>query len=198
MGEHLPDPDHETALLKRWQDAGDKEALDELLRAQVRQLKAQLRARNMDRASMGASDFAAEAVFRYLRQDPAPHFDAPTSLRAYLFRAARNLLTDHLRARRGDTVRLDSTDAPVRRDLLALSGGQDSLEAGEQLDALEVALNLLSEEDRRVIELTYLEGKKGAEAAEALGIKPEALRMRLVRARRRLGRLLADWHSLVG
>ena len=61
-----------------------------------------------------------------------------------------------------------------------------------------MALNLLAEEVRRVIELTYLEGKKGAEVAQALGIKSEALRMRLVRARRRLGRLLADGHSLVG
>jgi len=194
----LPDHDEEASLLRRWQDAGDREALDDLLRVQVRQLKVQLRAKKMDRASMGASDFVAEAVFRYLRQDPAPRFEAPRSLRAYLFRAARNLLTDHLRARRGDTVRLDITKSPVRRDLMALSGGRGSLEEGEQLDALEVALNLLSEDDRRVIELTHLEGRSGAEAAEALGIRPEALRMRLVRARRRLGKLLADWQELVG
>ena len=45
--------------------------------------------------------------------------------------------------------------------------------------------------------LTYFEGKSGPEVAEAVGVAPEAVRMRLVRARRRLGKLLADWQSVV-
>jgi RNA polymerase sigma factor (sigma-70 family) len=189
-----PDDDK---LLNRWQESGDRDALDQLLRTQIVVLKESLRRKSLDRASMGASDFVSEAVFRYLRQSPSPHFDETGGLRAYLFRAARNLLIDHLRAHRGDTVRLDVSDSPVRRDLLALSASADVLAEAEQLDALEVGLNLLGDEDRRLIELSYFEGKSAPEVAEELEVAPEAVRMRLVRARRRLGKLLAEWQSLV-
>lgn len=192
-----PERDGEDQLLALWQREGDRDALDQLLRSQIEGIKASMRAKSMDLASMGASDFVNEAVFRYLRQDPAPKFDGSGGLRAYLFRAARNLLIDHLRTRRGDTVRLDASSSPLHKDLLALSASADALAEGEQRDALEVGLNLLGDDDRRVLMLTYFEGKSGPEVAEAVGVAPEAVRMRLVRARRRLGKLLADWQSVV-
>jgi len=187
----------EASLLRRWQDTGDTQALDQLLRVEILHLKTRLRAKRVDRASMGASDFADEVVLKLLRQEPAPHFDSPAALRGYLFRAARNLLIDRLRVRRGDTVRLDGTSTPVLHNMLAASKGPDALELEERRNALEVGLNLLSEDDRKVLRLTYLEEKDGPEVAQELNIAPEALRMRLVRARRRLGKLLVDWQDVV-
>ncbi len=194
-----PHPDTHSAelLLERWQESGDPDALDQLLRIEIGALKAQLRAKRMERASMGVSDFAGEVFLRLLKQDPAPRFENPASLRGYLMRAARNLLTDRLRARRGDTVYLDATAAPALRNALAAGAVDDPVEIDEQRCALEVGLNLLNEDDRRVLQLTYLMGHSAPVVADEMGIAPEAVRMRLVRARRRLGKLLGDWQDLV-
>ena len=58
--------------------------------------------------------------------------------------------------------------------------------AAERKGALRKALALLSAEDREVLILRDLEGLRGSEAAEVLGIGERALKSRLHRARLRL------------
>lgn len=60
-------------------------------------------------------------------------------------------------------------------------------EAGELLDW---ALNKLSAEERMVLELVYLEGHSGKEAADLLGWSPVNVKVRSFRARKKLRKVL--------
>ena len=187
----------EGEALRRWREDGDVEALDQILRVEISHLKVRLRAQGYDRGSMGASDYVDEVVMKMLRQDPAPELDSAGAMRAYLWRAARNLLIDRLRKHRGDTVYLDASNSSGLNQILAASSTGDPLESQERVQALELGLNLLSDTDRELLERTYVKGESAPELAEAMDIQPEAVRMRLVRARRRLGKLLSDWQNII-
>jgi RNA polymerase sigma-70 factor (ECF subfamily) len=65
-------------------------------------------------------------------------------------------------------------------------------ENGQQAakEVLDVALNSLSAEDRMVVELVYLEGITGKDAARLLGWSVANVKVRLFRARRKLRKLL--------
>ena len=62
--------------------------------------------------------------------------------------------------------------------------------AAERGAALRKAIAMLSPEDQEVLILRDLEGLRGAEAAEVLGVGERALKSRLHRARLRLAALL--------
>ncbi|UCB48793.1 MAG: RNA polymerase sigma factor [Deltaproteobacteria bacterium] len=67
-------------------------------------------------------------------------------------------------------------------------------ERGSQKEARELldwALGKLSAEDRTVLELVYLEGLSGKEAADALGWSVANVKVRSFRSRRKLKKLLA-------
>ena len=66
---------------------------------------------------------------------------------------------------------------------------KDSQEKAREL--LAWALNRLSPEDRMVLELVYLEGLSGREAADLLGWSVANVKVRSLRARRKLRNLLA-------
>ena len=78
MTESDPTPDPSQRLLERWQQGGDVDALDELLRNEVQALAVRLRSRGrgMLRPSTSASDLAQEAVLRMLNLEHAPEFMA--------------------------------------------------------------------------------------------------------------------------
>ena len=59
------------------------------------------------------------------------------------------------------------------------------------VELLDWALNRLSPEDRMVLELVYLEGLSGREAADLLGWSVANVKVRSLRARRKLRNLLA-------
>jgi RNA polymerase sigma-70 factor (ECF subfamily) len=58
-------------------------------------------------------------------------------------------------------------------------------------ELLDWALDRLSPEDRMVLELVYLEGRSGREAADLLGWSVANVKVRSLRARRKLRRLMA-------
>jgi RNA polymerase sigma factor (sigma-70 family) len=194
----LPGPDPEECL-RRWQEEDDLDALDALLRHEVQDLKARILLRGPGglSASVGATDAANEAVVRLLKQDPGPRFENSAGLRAYLWSCARNLLVDRLRAKRGMPIRLDATNAASFADVLAASGEVAGVDDAELLAALDLAMNLLSEGDRQVLELHYMEGLQVKEIGERLDARSDAIKMRLVRARRRLAERMAGWREVV-
>ena len=80
-----PEGERGRALLARWQQSADVDALDELLRGEVVELARKLRARvGAFSASASAADLAQEAVLRWLRLDVPARFDDVDGLRAYL------------------------------------------------------------------------------------------------------------------
>ena len=101
----------------------------------------------------------------------------------------------------GIAANLVASDARRRgreRQAMALLAGQRVLEEDDyerlesEIDASRRASHLrgllvaLPERERMVVELVIVDGLSPQEAAEALGIRPAAARMRLARARRRL------------
>lgn len=120
----------------------------------------------------------------------AASFRADASVRTWLLTIARNA-GYRIRAKR---AREDLVEEPLMELGLAAGWGSDDPEAlaiaAERKDALQLALRTLSSEDQEVLILRDIEGLRGPEAAEALGIGERALKSRLHRARLRLAAAL--------
>lgn len=185
------------ALLRRWQEQGDRHALDELLRLEVAVLKDRLRGKPGVQSPVSASDIAQETVVRFLEVARAPRFDDPRQLRAYLWTAAWRLLAQRLQGPERRALRIDEMESWNLERGLSTSGGFAALEARERSLALDLALNLLRSSEREVLRLVYLERLGIEGAAEKLGIGRDAAKMRLVRARRELARKLCRWEELI-
>lgn len=110
---------------------------------------------------------------------------------AWLYGLAANVAARERRRRR------HVADAELRFSGRRLLQPDDYERIDEQLDAaararaVYVAMDDLSPEDRRVLELIAVDGLSPVEAATALGISRVATRVRLARARRRLRDVLA-------
>ncbi|MBN1400784.1 MAG: sigma-70 family RNA polymerase sigma factor [Anaerolineae bacterium] len=102
--------------------------------------------------------------------------------RYWLYRVARNLLTDHYRRRaaRPEVGPLDMSAAP-----------ESGLPSAQALD-LEAAIAHLPEELRAVLAMRYAGGLTSAEIGEALGCPAGTVRYRLAEARQRLAEMLGD------
>lgn len=116
----------------------------------------------------------------------APSFRGDASLRTWILTIARNAAL-RLRAK---TDREEPVEEPLMQLGLDAGWGSEDPEAiaiaAEREGALREALSRLSVEDREVLILRDLEGLRGSEAAEALGVGERALKSRLHRARLRL------------
>ena len=123
----------------------------------------------------------------------ASSFRGDASVRTWLLTIARNT-TYRLRAK---TEREEPVEEPLMKLGADAGWGSDDPEAiaiaAERRDALRKALATLSPGDKEVLILRDLEGLRGAEAAEVLGISERALKSRLHRARLRLAAVLRDF-----
>jgi RNA polymerase sigma-70 factor (ECF subfamily) len=99
--------------------------------------------------------------------------------RSWLMQIARRMCVDYYRQR--------SSSRPVPDDLPARSES-----AGEDVRRLHQAIARLPDGYREPITLYYLDGRKCASVAAALGISEDAVRSRLVRARLRLHEILSE------
>lgn len=191
--------DRARALLARWQDAQDIDALDELLRTEIVALAQRLRAKagRAFSGSMSASDLAQEAVLRWLRLEDAPRFDDERGLRGYLWTAAWRLLMNRAQRPERALVRLSVDESLALSGAFAATGGIGTLASEEQRTALDVVVNLLRPDDRECLELVYFQGLAIEEAARRIGVSRGAFDMRLMRARQRLAERLVDWADVV-
>jgi RNA polymerase sigma factor (sigma-70 family) len=201
MGDDRGDADAASgALLNRWQEHGDREALDELLRTEIAHLKSMIRRRGgeLAHASASVSDVAQDAVMRMLAVDPAPSFENTKAMRAYLWTAAWRLLAGRLRSRANGVERLDATQTGRFDDALATTGGMHAVEDRDRSVALGVAIQLLQPDEQRILALAYSRELGIDGVACELGISHDAAKTRLVRARQSLARKLAKWTELIG
>jgi RNA polymerase sigma factor (sigma-70 family) len=192
--------DRSADLLARWRNGGDREALDELLRTEVRFLKARLRRNrgNLGDPAASVSDVAQEAVMRMLQVEPPPVFDAPEAMRAYLWLAAWRLLIGRLRRPGLDAARLDESASSRMSRALETTGGFSGVVARDRAVALELALELLEPDERELLDLVYFQDAGIEGAAGKLGISAEAARKRVMRARKHLATKLASWTEMIG
>jgi len=152
--------------------------LDDLWRCHAAQVLAYARRRSAEDV---ARDVLAETfVVAWRRIDAVPSGDGAI---AWLYAVARNILRNHRRSE----LRRESL---LRRIEPARPGGDPAEQVDGAADAIRGALGELAEADREVLMLFGLEGLDAAGAAAVLGCSPGTARVRLHRARRRLGAVL--------
>lgn len=107
---------------------------------------------------------------------------------AWLYSIARNLLVDHLRQRaRRPTVSLDKVNGLPEPSV----SSPDGEGVGVQVD-LDRAMENLSEEQRELLRLRFVEGYTAGETGEILGKSADAVRAQQLRALRHLRQLLKE------
>ena len=121
----------------------------------------------------------------------AESYRGEASAKSWLYGIARRRAARTWRRRAGEPMAM----VPLH-ELGAQAGwGRDPeslTQAHEDADRVHHGLDLLSEHDREVVVLCDLEGLSGPEAADVLGITPNATRVRLHRARLRLMAVLQE------
>ncbi len=108
----------------------------------------------------------------------------PDKLAAFVHGTARNLINNQLRRDRQKPPL-----EPLTEDV-ACSGAVEQLEAAERVRLVHQALDRLAEEDRKILWMTLAEGHKPGEIAAALGLTPEVVRTRKLRATRKVSDLI--------
>jgi RNA polymerase sigma-70 factor, ECF subfamily len=199
------DPDTEVLLAEA--SRGDQEACQQLLsrhRARLRQMVA-LRMDRRLAARVDPSDVVQEALTTagqklsgYLRERPLPFYPW---LRHFAWERLLQLHRHHIRSQRRSVSREERWDLPLPddsvfqlADRLAASGTSPShhLVRDEQRQRLRVAMCGLTAPDREVLMMRYLEQLSFDEIAAALATTQGAVKMRHLRALRRLRVLLED------
>jgi RNA polymerase sigma-70 factor, ECF subfamily len=134
-----------------------------------------------------AEDLAQEVLLRLLRADTA-HLANPS---AWLFRVARNVITDHYRTRRPAAP--ISVDRTRPADSAADPFADDPASARRELATCLVSLvDQLAEPYRSAVTAVDLHGHTHAAMAGRAGISIPGAKSRVQRGRRLLRRLLTD------
>jgi len=196
-GSESGDPSAEP--LRRWQDDGDPDALNELLQIEVGILKHMIRGRKAFSLSGSASvsDIAQEAVMGLLKTATLPKFSDPRALRGYLWRSAWHLLVKRLEKRSKMPVRLELENADALDRFMRGAAALQEVDRAERATAIDLAMNLLTKENRELLKLTYFDCCDIATAGAALGLSRDAANSRLARARRLLAERLSEWSTLI-
>ena len=120
---------------------------------------------------------ALRSIKRYDSNRAAP--------RTWLLRIARNAVTDHLRSlRRRGSLHVSLDRVP---DLVAqLPSQEERVLKEERIQHLLNGTKLLRQADQEILSLRYGSGLANNEIAEALGVSPNAVAVRLHRALKRL------------
>ena len=168
------------ALIARTAE-GDRRAFEQLVE---RHAAAVLRLATAASDPSTAEDVMQQTFLSVYQQ--AASFRAEASVRTWLLTIARNTAF----RLHGKTQREDLVEEPLTQLGVQAGWGSDDPEAiaiaSERKGALRTAMASLSAEDQEVLILRDLEGLRGSEAAEVLGISLRALKSRLHRARLRL------------
>lgn len=126
-----------------------------------------------------ADDLLQETFFRMVRAGFQP--ESEDHARNFLFKVATNLVRDHYRSPKKDTLPLEhspAVDGPGRRVRLR----RDVQRVFEKLKPRE----------RELLWLGHVEQFSHREIAEILGLKPGSIRLLLFRARRKMAALMTE------
>ena len=130
-----------------------------------------------------ADDLLQETYYRFLRTEGT--YTDEAHRRHYLFRIAVNLVRDHYRRPRFESLlALDE-----RRHPQSQSGAEAADRAASRID-LSRAMARLKPRERDLLWLAYANGSSHEEIAASLGLKTASIKSLLFRARRRLVSLL--------
>jgi len=105
-------------------------------------------------------------------------------LAAFVHGTARNLINNHLR---GQAQKPQFED--LREDLAKVDSSNE-IEDAERARLVEETLEGMRRQDREILQMTLVEGKKPGEIAASLGLTAEVVRTRKLRASRKIAELL--------
>jgi len=168
-------PDDDAALVLRVGE-GDVGAYRELVRRYAPKLSRF--AERLLRDASEAEDVVQETFLRLWQR--ARDYTPDARVTTWLHRITHNLAVDRLRAR-GRLAPL-----PEDEDMPESARQPSLLDEKRRALLLEDALRALPERQAAAVVLVHLHGLTGSEAAEVLGVGPEALESLLARARRTL------------
>ncbi len=141
-----------------------------------------------------AQDVAQEVCIKVLRS--VDRFEGQASFRTWLYSITRNTALHRFRAMRGRVYGMhdpiDSYGGPSGNRWLPSKGPnpEEHLLAREERTLARRAIGQLSEAERQLIEMSYLEGRSAPEIGRALQISAGAVRVRLCRLRQTLAGLV--------
>lgn len=181
-GAAAPDRD-ERALVDRCR-AGERAAQEELLERYHRPVYALVRGYLRDREE--AQDVAQRALLEAFAHLPA--FRGESSFRTWLYRIALNLASRA--GRRAQAERRLRAAPPVAPEGEREAGAEQRLMGESRRQALQQAVALLPEKQRRAVELRVFADLSFREVAEALGCSEDAAKMNFHHGLRRLRALL--------
>jgi RNA polymerase sigma-70 factor, ECF subfamily len=134
-----------------------------------------------------ADDLLQETYLRFLR---AADLKGDAALRkAYLYKIATNLMTDHWRssAREQRWVVASHSDEEFREEATDHTDAAAAVIVGRDLSRI---FQQLKPMERSLLWLAYVEGSEHREIAAALGLKQKSIRVLLFRARQKLAQIL--------
>jgi RNA polymerase sigma-70 factor (ECF subfamily) len=177
-------------LLQRWH-AGDQRALEALLERHLPWLEQNVRRRlgPFLHARMQTGDVLQDVALRVLQYRPRFVLSDEQEFRALLLRMVENELRDQrdrVRAQRREVLRervvpsdtVLNLDPPIR----PVTTPTQAAERRERHAWLQLSLELLDDDDRRVLQLREWQGMSFGEVGEMLGIPENTARMRFERA----------------
>ncbi len=179
-----PDRWEEIAQLVRSARAGSEEAFRSLLDLHRQAIASTLFACGV-RCEETAKDLAQDVALRaWTRLD---RLSDPRAFPAWIRRIAANAARDHLR--RSAVRKEDSLEAAV-----AVESDDDPHQKAERVAEIRLMLAAIEQEDSETIDLlnARAEGVPIAELATSAGIAEAAMKMRLMRIRKRLRKRLED------
>ena len=140
-------------------------------------------------------EIVAEVFLALLRHDRRSlrRYDATYRLSTWLGVLCRTAVLRHLRRRGRDAVA-----AAGSREVARGVEEVEEVEEAERRAALHAALGTLSDRDRLLLTLRYLEGLDYRSIAEALALRPDSVGPLLTRARRRLAERCPGLAELLG
>lgn len=185
-----PDDPEQTRFMVQAAKQGDRSAFEDLYShlAPTVFAWASMRIRPSLRGQIDPGDVVQEVFLRALRGLDGFDTQGP-SIRAWLFRIAKNVLLEAARAGRKHGVSKAGSDTRF----LQLNGVPDSITAislrlarDENLSAFQDAIQALPEEERDLVLHCGMEGMPHQEVAERLGLNLETVTKRWQRLRKKL------------
>ena len=173
---------------------GDGDAYAVLFRRHVRAITAYAVRRCAN--SEEVSDLVAETFMTALGAAGRYRPETPTAL-PWLFGIARRVLFRQRRKAAGlARLRIKAGNTYPHYQGSEEDAITNAIDAARQQPAIEAALELLPKGEREVLELVAYDGLTPSEAAMVLDVTPNAARLRLSRARKRMRAALADPNTM--
>jgi len=174
----VPDPDELDQWMTLARDNADQDAYAQVVEHCHHLIRSTMLRETADPEL--ADELAQDALARAWAK--REQYRSGTSPRAWLLTIARSQLMEH--HRRQDRDRRHLRDL-VRTELLRHQP-QESADFRERLAALRACMEEIGAEHARLFEMVHAQGLSSEAAAEEMGIKPDACRLRLSRLQRRL------------